>query len=228
MCFLKHALTLGCFATFFVEAEIGRGLFVAVSFTKSATEDKLAPAARFLLTAKLSRASTSEEVGTVDHWSRIDCFQWWRDLVTLNMTGHERCSLLLCFSFENLQKRRQSQCCPYVSVESSRASYFCRRTPEVFSWGYCGICIYHIHSYTLLYRNCIYLCIYIYYLYFIYILLLFWKTVVWYTSKDEVKLPEGFDGWFFPISGGPVFHQASLVSDLKDIDVRRCSKSPSY
>ena len=45
------------------EAEIGRGLFVAVSFTKSATEEKLAPAARFLLTAKLSRASTSEEVG---------------------------------------------------------------------------------------------------------------------------------------------------------------------
>lgn len=46
-------------------AEIGRGLFVAVSFTKSATEDKLAPAARFLLTAKLSRASTSEEAESV-------------------------------------------------------------------------------------------------------------------------------------------------------------------
>eukprot|EP00913_Durusdinium_trenchii_P003878 g3587.t1 len=42
-------------------AEIGRGLFVAVSFTKSATEEKLGPAARFLLTAKLSRGESSEE-----------------------------------------------------------------------------------------------------------------------------------------------------------------------
>lgn len=42
-------------------AELGRGLFVAVSFTKSATEDKLQPAARFLLTAKLSRGSSEAE-----------------------------------------------------------------------------------------------------------------------------------------------------------------------
>lgn len=46
-------------------AEIGRGLFVAVSFTKSATEEKLGPAARFLLTAKLSRGESSEEAESV-------------------------------------------------------------------------------------------------------------------------------------------------------------------
>ncbi|CAJ1379274.1 unnamed protein product [Effrenium voratum] len=45
--------------------EIGRGLFVAVSFTKGATEDKVAPAARFLLTAKLSRGASSDEAESV-------------------------------------------------------------------------------------------------------------------------------------------------------------------
>eukprot|EP00933_Yihiella_yeosuensis_P037681 TRINITY_DN31660_c0_g1_i2.p1 TRINITY_DN31660_c0_g1~~TRINITY_DN31660_c0_g1_i2.p1 ORF type:complete len:346 (+),score=47.03 TRINITY_DN31660_c0_g1_i2:32-1039(+) len=38
-------------------AEIGRGLIVSVSFTSNATEEKIFPAARFLLTAKLSTAA---------------------------------------------------------------------------------------------------------------------------------------------------------------------------
>jgi len=38
-------------------SEIASGLFVAVSFTKHATEEKVAPAARFILSAKLSTAS---------------------------------------------------------------------------------------------------------------------------------------------------------------------------
>mmetsp|Transcript_47503 Transcript_47503/g.111051 ORF Transcript_47503/g.111051 Transcript_47503/m.111051 type:complete len:324 (-) Transcript_47503:101-1072(-) len=46
-------------------AEIGPGLFVAVSFNKGATEDKIAPAARFLLTAKLSQAKGSKEAESV-------------------------------------------------------------------------------------------------------------------------------------------------------------------
>ncbi|CAE7235830.1 dtd2 [Symbiodinium natans] len=46
-------------------AEIGHGLFVAVSFNKGATEDKVAPAARFLLTAKLSQAKDSKEAESV-------------------------------------------------------------------------------------------------------------------------------------------------------------------
>ncbi|CAE8625007.1 unnamed protein product, partial [Polarella glacialis] len=37
-------------------AEIGHGLFVAVSFTEHATAEKVVPAARFLLTAKLSKS----------------------------------------------------------------------------------------------------------------------------------------------------------------------------
>lgn len=54
-------------------AELGRGLFVAVSFTKSATEDKLQPAARFLLTAKLSRGSTEEAESLLSLCQRGEC-----------------------------------------------------------------------------------------------------------------------------------------------------------